>query len=196
MKKSLGAKMILYPTPILVVGTYDAQGEPNLMTAAWGGLCCSVPPCVAVSLRKATYSYANIIARKGFTISIPSEAYVRDVDFLGVASGKHEDKFEVTGLTPVKSDVVDAPYVAEFPLVLECRLMRTMELGLHTLFIGEIMDVKIDDAVLDANGVPDLSKLKPLCYAPESHTYHGMGPSLGTAFSVGKNLPDNPERPL
>ena len=76
MKKSLGAKTLVYPTPVFVVGTYDANGKPNVMTASWGGICCSQPPCVAVSLRKATATYGNIVARKAFTISIPSETYV------------------------------------------------------------------------------------------------------------------------
>ena len=97
MKKSLGAKTILYPTPVLVVGTYDNNGRPNVMTAAWGGICCSVPPCIAVSLRKATYSYHNIVQRKAFTVSVPSEQYVKDADYFGIASGKTEDKFAAVG---------------------------------------------------------------------------------------------------
>jgi flavin reductase (DIM6/NTAB) family NADH-FMN oxidoreductase RutF len=83
MKKSLGAKTLVYPTPVFVVGTYDPQGKPNVATASWGGICCSRPPCVAVSLRKATYTYGNIIERKAFTISIPSEAHVQAVDHFG-----------------------------------------------------------------------------------------------------------------
>jgi len=86
MKKSLGAKTLVYPTPVFVVGTYDAQGKPNVMTASWGGICCSRPPCVAVSLRKATYTYGNIVQRKAFTISIPSEAHVQAADHFGLVS--------------------------------------------------------------------------------------------------------------
>ncbi len=71
MKKSIGANTILYPTPVLIVGTYDKDGKPNGMTAAWGGICCSKPPCVTVSLRKATYSYGSIVESKAYTLSIP-----------------------------------------------------------------------------------------------------------------------------
>ena len=124
MKKSLGAKTILYPTPVLIVGTYDAAGKPNAMTAAWGGICCSSPPCVAVSLRKATYTYGNIAQQGGFTINIPSEKHVLEADYFGLMSGKKTDKFAESGLTPVRSDLVNAPYIAEFPFVLECRLLR------------------------------------------------------------------------
>ena len=78
MKKSLGAKTLLFPTPVLLVGTYDPDEKPNLMCAAWGGICCSQPPCVAVSLRKATYSYAAIVERKAFTMGIPSEDQMKN----------------------------------------------------------------------------------------------------------------------
>ncbi|MGZ4903138.1 MAG: flavin reductase family protein, partial [Halobacteriota archaeon] len=109
MKKSIGAQHTGFPAPVFVVGTYDLEGKPNVMTAAWGGICCSAPPCVAVSLREATYTYRNILERKAFTISIPSEKYVKEADYFGIASGKHVDKFSATGLTPAKSEIVDAP---------------------------------------------------------------------------------------
>lgn len=187
MKKSLGAKTILYPTPVLVVGTYGNDGKPNVMTAAWGGICCSVPPCVAVSLRKATYSHGNIVKRRAFTIGVPSERYVKEADYFGIASGKIEDKFASAGLTPIRSDLVDAPYVQEFPLVLECRLAHIFELGLHTQFVGEILDVKIDETSLTEDGSPDLEKLLPMIYAPELQAYYAVGRRLGKAFSVGKS---------
>ena len=101
MKKSIGAKTIIYPAPVLIVGTYDKTGKPNVMTAAWGGICCSKPPCVAVSLRKATYSYGSIVENKAYTINIPSEKFVKESDYFGLVSGKTEDKFAAAGLTPV-----------------------------------------------------------------------------------------------
>jgi flavin reductase (DIM6/NTAB) family NADH-FMN oxidoreductase RutF len=186
MKKSLGAKTILYPTPIMLVGTYDASGRPNIMTAAWGGICCSSPPCVAVSLRKATYTYGNIVQQGGFTINIPSDKYAVQADYCGMVSGKKADKFAETGLTPVRSALVNAPYIEELPLVLECKLVHQIELGLHTLFVGEILDVKANEDVLDDKGVPDVEKLKPFFYAPEANAYYGTGKRLGDAFSIGQ----------
>jgi flavin reductase (DIM6/NTAB) family NADH-FMN oxidoreductase RutF len=183
MKKSLGAKTIVYPTPVFVVGTYDGQGKPNAMTVAWAGICCSAPPCVAVALRKATHSYGNIVSRKAFTVNVPSEIHVRQADHFGVASGRTEDKFAATGLTPVRSELVDAPYIDEFPLVLECRLAHTFELGLHTQFVGEILDVKADATVLGADGVPELEKVLPIIFAPEIRAYYGIGRRLAAAFS-------------
>ena len=186
MKKSLGAKTLVYPTPVLVVGTYDSAGKPNMMTVAWGGICCSRPPAVTVSLRKATYSYQSIVDRKAFTVNIPSEDWVKEADYFGIASGRSTDKIADAGLTPVRSDTVDAPYIEEFPVVLECRLIHTLEIGLHTQFVGEILDVKAEDSVLDENGMPEMKKVRPFVYAPETRGYYGIGNYIAKAFSAGK----------
>jgi len=188
MKKSLGAKTILYPAPVLLVGTYNKDGKPNLMTAAWGGICCSVPPCVAVSLRKATYSYGNIVFREAFTINIPSASQVEKADYYGIESGRNINKFKKTGLTEIKSSLVDAPYSEEFPVVLECKLLNSIEIGLHTQFIGEIMDVKVDPSVIGENGKPDITKINPIIFDTGSRNYFSIGKSIGKAFSIGKNI--------
>ncbi|MBU0729040.1 MAG: flavin reductase family protein [Proteobacteria bacterium] len=190
MKQSLGAKSILYPNPILCVATYDKEGKANVMTAAWGGICCSSPPAVSVSLRKATYSYGNIVERKAFTINVPSEKYVKEVDYFGIATGAKEDKFARTGLTPVPSELVDAPYIDEFPMIIECKLIHTIEIGLHTQFIGEIIDIKVDQEVIGEKGLPSIEKLKPFLFAAPERAYHGIGKHLGQAFSIGKELMD------
>jgi flavin reductase (DIM6/NTAB) family NADH-FMN oxidoreductase RutF len=188
MKKSLGTKTLLYPTPVCVVGTYDSAGKPNVMTAAWAGICCSSPPCLAVSLRKATYTYGNIMERKAFTVSLPSEDYVKQADYFGMVSGRDEDKFSKAKLTPVKGGLVDAPFVNEFPLALECRLLQSVEIGLHTEFIGEILDVKADESCLGSDGFPDIEKIRPILFSPEGRKYHGVGRFLGNAFSVGRGV--------
>ena len=188
MKKSMGARTLAYPTPVWIVGTYDAEGKPNIMAAAWAGICCSSPPCIYVSLRKATYSYNSIVERKAFTAGIPSEMHIKEADYFGIASGRDVDKFAKTGLTPVRSDLVDAPYVKEFPMVLECKLLHTVEIRLHTQFIGEILDVKADEETLGEKGLPDIMKVKPIVFAPETRAYHGIGGYLGKAFSIGKEI--------
>ena len=188
MKKSLGAKTLAYTTPVWVIGTYDAQGRANAMTASWAGICCSKPPCVCVSLRKATYTYHNLTSRKAFTVSIPGEAHAKEADYFGMVSGKEIDKFVKTGLTPVRSEMVDAPFVGEFPLILECKLVHSHELGLHTQFVGEIVDVKADESILGADGLPSASKLQPLVYLPELESYYGLGKCLGQAWELGKAI--------
>lgn len=185
MKKSMGAKTIPMPAPVWVVGTYDKEGKANVMTAAWVGICCSRPPCVAVSLREATYSHGNIVARKAFTVSVPSEQYVKTADYWGIASGRNVDKFAKAGLTAVASDLVDAPYVGEFPVAMECKLLHTIEIGLHTQFIGEILDVKIEESVLGAEGSPDPDKLGLFVFMDG---YRKVESYLGQAFSIGKEI--------
>jgi flavin reductase (DIM6/NTAB) family NADH-FMN oxidoreductase RutF len=184
MKKSLGPQTLVYPTPVFVIATYDAAGKPNAMTAAWCGVCNSEPPSVAVSLRKATYTYGCLLARKAFTLNVPSEDQLKMADFMGIASGKDTDKFARTGLTPVSSDRVDAPYIKECPLILECRVIHFFELGLHTQFIGEILDVKAEETVMDRSGLLDMKKVKPFVFAPDTQAYYGIGSFLGRAFSI------------
>jgi len=186
MKRSLGARTLAYTAPVWVIGTYDEAGRANVMTASWAGICCSKPPCVNVSLRRATYTYGCLVARRAFTVSIPSEEQVREADYFGIASGREVDKLAATGLTAVRSELVDAPYVGEFPLVLECQLLHTLEIGLHTLFVGEVKDVKADEAVLDARGLPDGERVRPFVFLPEVRHYHGLGARLGKAFDIGR----------
>jgi flavin reductase (DIM6/NTAB) family NADH-FMN oxidoreductase RutF len=188
MKRSIGAKTVLYPAPVLVVGTYDAEGRPDVSTAAWGGICCSKPPCVSVSFRAATMAHGNILARKAFTVSVPSTEYVREADYFGVVSGRDADKFAATGLTPARSTLVDAPYVVEFPLVLECKVVEVHELGLHTQFIGEILDVKVEEGCFDEAGDIDAGRVAPFHYAFLDGHYYGGATRIAKAHSVGREI--------
>jgi len=186
MKVSLGARTLVYPTPVFIVGTYDEAGKPNIMNAAWGGICCSQPPCVAVSIRKQRHTYGAIVKNKAFTISIPSAQYAKEADYVGTHSGRDEDKFAATGLTPVRSQLVEAPYVGEFPLALECKLVHSFELGVHTQFVGEILDVKVEQSALGEKGRPDIRKIDPFLFAPGEQSYYRVGEWIAKAFSTGK----------
>jgi flavin reductase (DIM6/NTAB) family NADH-FMN oxidoreductase RutF len=183
-KISLGTE-IKPMTPVWVIGSYDKAGKANMMTAAWVGICCSKPPCVSIALRKATYTYANIMEREAFTVNIPSKNYVKEADYFGLVSGRDVDKLSATGLTPIKGEKVDAPYLKEFPVAVECKLINTVEVGLHTVFIGEIMDVKADKSM-----VGDNNSLLPcmLLFNPTTREYYGIGEPLGKAFTVGKEI--------
>jgi len=185
MKVSLGAQT-LAPAPVYIVGTYGEDGRANVMAAAWAGICCSKPPCLTVSLRKATYSYHNILARKAFTVNIPGEEQAEAADYFGLVSGRKTDKPADTGLTAVKSELVDAPYIEEFPLVLECSLFRVHELGLHTMFVGEIKDVKAEETILGEKQTLDLGRARPFIFSPGDRMYYRLGERLGPAFSIGE----------
>jgi len=187
MKQSLGAKTLLLPTPVWIVGTFDAEGKANAAAVAWGGICCSKPPCVGVSLRAATYSHGNIMKREAFTVNVPSVDQAAAADYFGMASGRDVDKFAATGLTPVKSDLVDAPYIAEFPVIAECKLYKVVELGLHTQFVGEIVDVKADASVVE-EGSANIELVKPFVYNTHRQMYYGIGEAVGPAFEMGKTI--------
>jgi len=185
-KRSLGAKTVLCPLPVLVIGSYDGEGRANIMTVSWGGICCSDPPSVAVSVRRGRYSYEGIAEHEAFTVNVPSASQVRDADYAGIYSGRDEDKLKALGLRAVKSELVNAPYIEEFPLVLECALRQTIKLGVHTQFIGEIMDVKIDEEAVDEQGRPDVSKIQPFIFAPGDGWYYRVGERMAQSYSVGK----------
>jgi flavin reductase (DIM6/NTAB) family NADH-FMN oxidoreductase RutF len=189
MKLSLPAQTILLPSPVLIIGTYSYDCKPNIMTAAWGGIASSKPPCISVSLREATLSYHNIKQTEAFTVNIPSEKYLKEADFAGMVSGKGCDKFKETSLTPEKSKLVNAPIVKEFPYALECRLIKQVELGGHTMFIGEIVGMVADSTVLNLNQLPDIEKVRPILWGSfGSMAYYNIGDKLGNAFSVGNEL--------
>lgn len=189
MKLPLPPKTLLLPSPVLIIGTYGPDGKPNMMNAAWGGIASSKPPCVSVSLREATLSFHNIRQSGAFTVNIPSEKYLKEADYVGMVSGKEYDKFRETGLTPEKSKLVNAPIVAEFPYALECKLVREIDLGSHTMFIGEIVGMIADGGVLNSKQLPDIEKVRPMVWGSfGSMAYYTIGDKLGDAFSVGNEL--------
>lgn len=188
MKKSLGAKPIVYPTPVFLVGSYDAEGVANIMNAAWGGICSSEPASVAVSIRKQRYTFDNIQLQQAFTINIPNTDQAAAADYFGIVSGRDGNKISASGLSTEHAEHVNAPILCECPLVLECRLITTHDLGAHTQFVGEIVDVKVEEECLDDSGQPDIRKVKPLLFAPGNSAYFGVGDYVAQAFSVGVAL--------
>jgi len=185
MKKSLGADALGVPAPVWVVGSYGPDREPNVMVASWGGICCSSPPCLAVSLRKTRLSHANIMKSKAFTVNVPSRRHLPVTDYIGTVSGRSQNKFAATGLTPVPSSLVEAPYILEFPLVLECTLFTSIDLGSHTQFIGRVVDVKADEAMLDGAGALIAGKVNPLIASPAERAYYALGNYLTPAHAPG-----------
>jgi flavin reductase (DIM6/NTAB) family NADH-FMN oxidoreductase RutF len=189
MKLALPAQSILLPSPVLIIGTYGSNGKPNIMNAAWGGIISSQPPCISVSLREATLTYHNIKHSGAFTVNIPSEKYFKEADFVGMVSGRDHDKFMKTKLTSEKSKLVNAPIVKEFPYSLECNLVKEVDLGRHTMFIGEIVGLVADSTVLSLNQLPDIEKVRPMLWGSFGNmAYFGIGSKLGNAFSAGNEL--------
>ena len=187
MKKNIGPKLGIYPTPVVVVGTYDKNDRPNLATLAWAGVCCSEPPSVQISLRKSRYTYTSIMERKVFSVNVPSKKHVLETDYAGLASGRDADKFEAAELTPVRGENLDVPLVLEFPISMECRLTYTLEIGSHDLFVGEIVSCWVESDLMSETGKLDAQKLDPLTFMINGD-YFGIGEFLALSHNVGKKL--------
>jgi flavin reductase (DIM6/NTAB) family NADH-FMN oxidoreductase RutF len=189
MKKQLGASPVIFPLPAVLVATYGADGTPNAMTAAWAASCCHAPPCVGVAVRDNRLTYKNIEARGAFTINVPSTKLAREVDYLGIVSGKREpDKLARLGLRTEPCPTADAPLLVDCPLCVECRLYKQLEIGTHTWFVGEVLDVHVDESLIGDDGKIDVGVLDPLCYATSSGSYHALGGFVGRAYDIGKQL--------
>ncbi|MBR7155795.1 MAG: flavin reductase family protein [Lentisphaeria bacterium] len=185
MRKNFGAQSWLFPMPVLIVATYDENGVPNAMNAAWGGI--HDTNMLGVCIDPGHKTAANWQQRKAFTVSIGDAAHLVQCDYLGIVSGNDEpQKVAKAGLTAVKADFVDAPLLREFPVTLECRLVSyDNSCGCA---VGEIVNVSADGNVLGDDGKISLEKFVPLCYDPVHHKYVRMGEVAGSAFSDGLKL--------
>ena len=184
MKKNLGVKNWMFPMPVLMIGTYDEDGTPNMMNAAWGGV--TLGDQITICIDTGHKTWANIAARKAFTVAFGTADTVKACDYLGIVSGnKAPDKVAKSGLTAVKSAFVDAPVMNELPLVLECELASMNEETCNV--VGKIVNCAVEESAL-TDGKPDATKMKPICFDTCAHVYRIMGDVVANAFSCGKEL--------
>ena len=184
MRKNLGVKAAVYPMPVFILGTYDKDGTPNAMTAAWGGISEENEITICISAdHQTTY---NIEERKAFTVSMGDAEHVRECDYLGIVSGKKvKNKLEKAGLTVTRSELVDAPIINEFGVCVECKL-KSWEPERCRL-VGEIVNVSIDEDCL-TDGKVDIAKVKPITYDSFTHNYHVIGEKVGNAYKDGLEI--------
>lgn len=183
MRINFGAKPMLYPMPVLIIGTYNPDGTPNAMNAAWGGIADTQLISICLADHRTT---RNIFARKAFTVSMADAEHVVAADYVGIVSGdKVPDKQEKAGLTTEKSAFVDAPLIRELPMALECEFVSYDENS--GLLIGRIVNVCAEEAIV-TDGRIDLGKFHPITYDPSGHGYYALGEKVGNAFSDGKKL--------
>ena len=184
MKKNLGKKNWMFPMPVLMIGTYNADGTPNMMNAAWGGV--TLEDRITICIDTGHRTWANIAARKAFTVAFGTADTVEACDYLGIVSGNSAPgKFAKSGLTAVRAEHVDAPAAAELPLVLECELVSMDEETCNV--VGRIVNCAVEEAAL-TDGKPDAAKMKPICFDTCQHVYRIMGEAVAPAFSIGKEL--------
>ena len=185
MRKNFGAKTWLYPMPVLIVGTYDENGTPNAMNAAWGTVSDTAQVFICISESHKTMK--NILKTGAFTVAIADKENVVPADYVGVVSGEQvRDKVKKAGWTVTKSEVVNAPIFEELPLVLECKLVsydKTSE-----ICVGDVVNVSVDERILNEKGKIDLTKFQPICYDCDGHGYYVLGERVGNAFQDGLKL--------
>ena len=184
MKKNFGKQTFLYPMPVFIIATYDENGNPNAMNAAWGGVhdTNQIGICIAPEHKTAE----NLLKRKAFTVSIADAANVVACDYVGIVSGNDEpDKLKKSGFTVSASSFVDAPVINELPMCLECELVSyDVKTG---CMVGNIINVSAEESVLTDDKI-DPAKLEPITYDPVNHTYRKLGEIVGKAFSDGKQI--------
>lgn len=181
-KTKLGPSTIMFPYPTVLVGAI-VNGKPNFMTASWVGIACSNPPAISVAIRPERYTYNGIIENGTFSINVPGSNLAEKTDFCGIYSGRDNDKTKLFNIFYGKLENV--PLIEECPLNLECKVIHTVEIGTHTLFIGEIMETHANDDCL-TNGKPDIKKIDPIIYATGTRQYHKVGEEIGRAYKIGE----------
>lgn len=181
---------LLYPIPAVLVSALDADGRPNVMTAAWAGTVCSDPVMVSVSIRKSRYTH-ELISRSGeFVLSLTTERLARAADYCGVKSGRDVDKFAAMHLHPSPSRKVKTPGIAESPVCLECKVTQVLELGSHDMFVAEVVSTDVDPQYLDEKGRFDLDRAHLIAYSHGG--YFALGDCLGRfGYSVRRAKPQS-----
>ncbi len=185
MRKNFGAKPYTYPQPVLIIASYDENGTPDAMNAAWGGI--SDDTQISMCLSAGHKTVKNILKRKAFTVSMADAAHVTACDYVGIVSANDvPDKLEKAGFHTTRSEFVDAPLIDELPMTLECRLVSYDEESCR--MVGEIVNVSAEESVLDKNGKIDPGKLQPITFDPVNNAYLKLGEKVGNAFRDGLAL--------
>ncbi len=184
MRKSFGVKPILYPMPVFIIGSYDENGTPDAMNAAWGGI--SEADEISLCLSAGHKSVKNILASGAFSVSMATADTVAMCDYVGMVSANDvHDKLSRAGLHAEKCENVNAPMFSELPMTLECRL-KSYD-GESCRMVGEIVNVCADESVL-TDGAIDPAKLRPITYDAARHGYYVLGEKVGNAFADGAAL--------
>lgn len=185
MRKNFGAKPYTYPQPVLIIASYDENGTPDAMNAAWGGI--SDDTQISMCLSAGHKTVKNILKRKAFTVSMADAAHVAACDYVGIVSANDvPDKLEKAGFHTTRSEFVDAPLIDELPMALECRLVGYDEESCR--MVGEIVNVSAEESILDENGKIDPGKLQPITFDPVNNAYLKLGEKVGNAFRDGLAL--------
>jgi len=181
-KIKFGPQTLLYPMPAALVGA-NVNDKPNFMTAAWCGIAAYKPPAISVALHKERYTLKGIRENGTFSVNVSSSDMVKKTDFCGVYSGKKTDKSQI--FKTFYGELKTAPLIQGCPVNLECKAIHYLDLGSHTLVVGEIIETYISEDCL-TDGKADPVKIDPLIYTPGTIKYHRLGEAIAPAFKIGK----------
>ncbi len=186
MRKKLNLTEGIFPMPVLMVATYNEDGSVNVMNAAWGTM--QERGNVALNLTETHKTVKNIKANGAFTVSIADAAHVVEADYFGVVSGNSvSNKFENSGLTASKAEMVNAPVINEFPLCLECEFIEYQSGEYGCGVIGKVVNVTADESVM-VDGKIDMSLVNAIAFDPYTHGYYRVTERVGDAFKDGLQL--------
>ena len=185
MKKNIKHDMIMAPLPVLIIGTYDENGIPNAMNAAWGTQCDMNKITVFLSKHKTT---DNLELNKEFTVAFATKDTLEISDYFGIESGHKLNKIEKAGVHVKKAEFVDAPLIEEYPVTLECKMTALNDDGGDYRLVGEVVNIVAEESVLDENGHIDLKKLEVIAFDSAHNTYRVIGDEVGRAFHDGLNI--------
>ena len=184
MKKTIKTVPAVFPMPVLMIATYNEDGSVDVMNAAWG--VAHDFKQIKLNISETHKTTQNIRRTGAFTVSLADEKHIAESDYFGIVSAANDkEKFFKSGMRAVKSQLVDAPIIEDYPVCMECKAIDcTDEYGV----LGEIVRLSVDENCLDEHGKVDISKLGAICYDPFNHGYYGIGEKVGQAFSDGKKI--------
>lgn len=183
--KNLGNEGELFPQSVFIIASYDGDGVPNAMNAAWAGECSRHEICFNIGDHKTT---ANIVAKGAFTVAPADAAHVVEADYFGIATGNKVNKAAASGLTFSKSEFVDAPVIEEFPLTMECEVTSVEGDEHGARIVGRIVNTRVDESILDSEGRVDFGKMRPIVYDSTRRIYRVVGEEVGGAWNAGLQL--------
>lgn len=185
--KSFGQKSWMLPQPVLIIGTYNSDGTPNAMNAAWGGQWDAKEIMISMGSHATT---ENLARCNELTVAFATKDTMVASDFVGIVSAKNDpEKMKKTGWTAVKADNVNAPVFTNLPMTLECRILRKIDESEEGYYIvAEIVNILVKEEYLAEDGKPDVEKMKLITYDPVHHGYIVLGDRVGNAFFDGKQL--------
>lgn len=163
-KRIFKGSVVLNPVPVVLISSKNKEGKENVFTVGWAGTVCTRPPMLSISIRPERLSYEYIKESMEFVVNIPSAKMTKQVDYCGVRSGRKVDKIKEMNFTMKKCTHIDASYIEECPINIECKVKSITALGSHDMFVAEVLGSHINEELIDDKGKIHFEKGDLLAY--------------------------------